>query len=302
MNSEWGAVILNPSCSNNCIFCTAGGHKAEESDIKKQEINVVRNLIHFKTIGIKKIEISGSDPIEYTKIISLVSYIKKKGFEFIQLSTHGKKLSDKLFLKKIISAGVDKFRIPIYGSNSKIHDSVTRCKSSFNQTIEGIENIVNKYPDIQLQISCLILKQNKDDLINIVDLMNHYGINDFYLSIPCIPNNDYSYYIPFKELGKYVRKVYDYASKINFNIKFMEIPYCIFGFFDKRINNFSEPPHLGKYCQPPKEFRTNKKDWPSYRLKKKVDICNNCKCKDFCDGFFINDIDKFGIGNLKPIK
>ncbi|MCD6226803.1 MAG: hypothetical protein J7J93_03360 [Candidatus Aenigmarchaeota archaeon] len=54
MNSEWGAIILNPSCSNNCVFCTAGGHKAKESDIRKQEINVAKNLIDFKKKQIKK--------------------------------------------------------------------------------------------------------------------------------------------------------------------------------------------------------------------------------------------------------
>ncbi|MHA2011670.1 MAG: radical SAM protein [Candidatus Helarchaeota archaeon] len=295
-------IILNPSCSNNCVFCTAGGHKAKESDIRKQEINVAKNLIDFKKKQIKKIEISGSDPIEYKKLIPLVVYIKKLGFEFVQLSTHGKKLSDKKFLEKLILAGIDRFRIPIYGSDSKIHDSVTRCKGSFNETMTGIENIVKEYPNIELQISCLIVKQNKNDLINIVNLIKQYGINDFYFSIPCVPNNDYSYYIPFKNLGKYVRKIYNYCIKKNININFMEIPYCVFGFFDDRINNFSKPPSLGKYCQPPKEFRSLKKDWPTYRVKKKLNICNRCKYKDFCDGFFINDIDKFGIGNLKPIK
>ncbi|MBU1255662.1 radical SAM protein [Patescibacteria group bacterium] len=297
---NWGAIILSPGCDNDCFFCGLTPNPTA-AVLREQEIKVFKNLVNFKTMGIKNIEISGSDPIEYDEIISLIKYIKKIGFEFIQLSTHGKKLAEKPFLTKLAKAGLDKVRIPLYGSQAEIHDAVTRTKGSFSATLKGIKGLLKDAPNIQICIGSLIVQQNKNDLTNLLDLIKKLKINDFYFSIPCIANNDYSYYVPFKNLRPYVKKIFNYANKINYSLEFFEIPYCVFGQINKSINNTSLPPDLGKYCQPSEENRTSIKDLPKYRMKKKVAMCKGCKCANFCDGFFVNDIDKFGIGNIKPI-
>ena len=41
---------------------------------------------------------------------------------------------------------------------------------------------------------------------------------------------------------------------------------------------------------------------PASRLKKKAEICKKCKASSSCDGFFVNDIVKFGTGELKAIE
>ena len=296
---EWGGIILNPSCANYCLFC--GKVNTTEEELRQQEENVAKNLIEFKERGMKKIEISGSDPIEYKNIISLVKYMKRMGFESIQLSTHGRQVADEFFLISLVKAGINRFRIPLYGSQAEIHDSITRSSGSFNETFKGISLLRRKVPFIELQISSLIMQRNKDDLINILKLVKKLRIKDFYFSYPFLARPDYSYYIPLKDLGPYVKQAYNHALKINYPIKFLEIPYCVFGFVSELINNNSLPPDLGEHCQPPKQRRTNIKDMPSYRLKKKVLMCEKCKCVNFCDGFPVNDIDKFSTGNLKPI-
>jgi len=298
VNGAFGGVILSTYCSNNCVFC-GSQRKLSKPEVKEQEVRVLKNLIDFRKFGIKNIEISGNDPIEYDKIIALIKYIKEVGFEFVQLSTHGKRLADENFLDELILSGVNKLRVPIYGSEAKIHDSVTQTRGSFNATFGGIKKLLELSKKIQIQISCLIVNQNRDNLIGIIDLGNDLGIKDFYFSIPCVSNRDYSYYIPLKRLGPYVKKSYDYANKINFDARFMEIPYCIFGYFGELMDNKCSPPNLGRFCQP--EDRSPVKDLPKYRLKKKVKMCKKCVCSNFCDGFFVNDIERFGIGNLRPI-
>ncbi|MCG2717516.1 MAG: radical SAM protein [Nanoarchaeota archaeon] len=300
-----GGVILNPSCDNNCVFC-GRIPKISDEKLKAQEIKVSKNLVQFRRQSINYLEISGSDPIEYGKIVPLIRYAKRIGFNNIQLSTHGKRLADSSFLNDLISSGITKLRIPIYGSNAKIHDSVTRSEGSFDAVVEGIKNLLEKSQNIAVQISCMVLQQNKDDLINIIDLVKELDIIDFYFSVPCFSNNDSSYCLPFKKLGPYIKEVYDYAARINYPIRFMEIPFCVFGdiCYDDAltsIDNQCGPPDLGDNCQPPEKYKTSMKDIPSYRVKKKVGMCKDCKCMDFCDGFFVNDINKFGTGKLKPI-
>jgi len=300
---KMGGVILHPYCSNHCVFCN-GRKPAEKSKLIQEKNNVYRNLLDFQKAGISKISISGGDPIEYEEIISLIKNIKKHGFQFVKISTHGRRLADKSFLEEFIRSGIDQVRIPLYGSTAKVHDSITRSKGSFDETLKGIRELLKK-SKIQVQISSLITKQNKDDLLNLIDLLKGLEIKDFYFSIPCILKNKegYSpYYIPIKDLQQIAREVYQYSLKKDFKVKFAEIPFCVFGLIDnERINNTNAPPNLGKYCQPPDEYKTRVKDLPSYRIKTKPEMCSKCRCFDFCDGFFTNDFKIFGTGNLEPI-
>jgi MoaA/NifB/PqqE/SkfB family radical SAM enzyme len=298
-----GGIIISPSCDLNCFFCKGHLLRAGEREIKKQEIDVYKNLQDHKRNGIKMIEISGSDPIEYQKIIELIRYIKKEGFSFVQLSTHGTKLSDKNFLKKMISSGVNKIRVPLYGSNKKVHDSITRKEGSFEKLVEGIKNLIKSNQAIEIQVSSLILKQNKDDLQNIVDFVDSLGIKDFYFGIPCIPSvleDVTNWYLPLKKLEKIIQNLYYYSLKVNKDFRFFDIPFCLFGDFNsKNICNISKPPSMGKYNQPPKIHKTEILDMPAYRVKKHFSFCKKCVAQDYCDGFFVNDIKKYGIGNIK---
>ncbi|MFH1234297.1 MAG: radical SAM protein [Candidatus Diapherotrites archaeon] len=299
---DLGGIILSPSCANCCVFC--GGHKKiSDEELKRQEGLVQKNLADLRSRGIEKISISGSDPIEYGEIAYLVKYIKETGFTEVRLATHGRRLADEAFLGELVEAGLDSLRIPIYGPTAAIHDSVTQAKGSFNETIKGIKGVMEKSKNVHIQISCLIVNQNKDSLAGLIDFVRGLGITDFYFSIPCImEEDDLSHYVPFKELGQYVKRAYAHSLKAGVNLYFLEIPFCVFGETDReRIRNKSKPPDLGKYCQPPKPSRTATKDLPAYRVKTKPPMCDKCKCVHFCDGFFANDINRFGLGGIKPI-
>jgi MoaA/NifB/PqqE/SkfB family radical SAM enzyme len=297
---EWGGVIISPCCKNNCFFCHPN-KKIDKELLGKEKINVFRNLIDFKKKGVEKIEISGCDPIEYPYIVELVGYIKKLGFSEIQLSTHGRDFSNEVFVKKIELAGLTKARIPLYGSKPKIHDIAAGAQGSFEETIRGIRNLLKT--KIEIQISTLVNAKNKNDLTQLANLVHEMGITDFYISVPFLSiSADRSFYVPLKELKPHLKKIYNHSKKINQEIKFLEIPYCVFEAYDDSINNMIYPPDLGKYCQPKEIHKTNIKDIPAYRVKIKSKICRECSCDSICDGFLKRDIEEFGIGNLKPMQ
>lgn len=303
MEKDIGGVIINPSCENYCVFCRKVP-KAGQAELRRQEVNILKCLLEFRQKGLTRLEISGADPIEYGKIEGLIKYAKNSGFGFVQLSSHGNKLGQNDFFKKIIKTGVDKLRVPVYGSKKEIHDSITRKKGSFNSVLKGIRAIKKSAPAIKIQVSNLIVDQNKNDLVSWLKLMNKLAIDDYYLSIPFRKNvagNKHKYYIPIKNLPPYAGKVMEYSEKHDMPVTFMEIPFCVFGEINDNIINNCLPPDHGKYCQPEGELKTKIKDLPVYRLKSKAVMCKKCKADSFCDGFSKSDLEEFGTGNLKAI-
>jgi MoaA/NifB/PqqE/SkfB family radical SAM enzyme len=297
-----GAVIISPYCDFRCLFCS-GKSRVTEEELREQEIKIYKNLQEFKSQGIKNIEISGSDPIEYQNIADLVAYMKDQGFENIQISTHGARLANPDFADQIIDSGLSHLRIPIYGTKANIHDSVTGKKGSFEATVAGLKYIIKKAPNIHIQISTLAVKNNQDNLIDVFDFVYRLGIRDHYFAIPFIADGNYSFYIPLKDLPPVIRPLYHHSLKINDETLFLEIPFCVFGEIDrKHINNTCAPPNLGAHCQPPEKYKTGIPNLPSYRKKRKADICKDCLAAKYCDGFPVNDVDRFGTGELQPFK
>lgn len=278
-------ITVTPGCSNKCIFCLNAYKKPlSPIDFRKSEINMHRKMISYRKMGYENLDISGSDPLDYNKLIPMIKYIKKIGFKRILLCTHGRISPNKnKIISELITAGVTGFRIPLYGSNSKIHESITRAKGSFMETINGI-NMIKKIGGVKLFLLTVIVRQNKEDILNITKLAlgfkpNGYGIDVAHI-YPGVP--DHSFCVPYKDLEKYLMKIVDYKKNNNIiDITINDVPYCVLGFDCKLVNM-------------PKNLFHEKP-------KGKLSICKKCKVSYKCEGFFLNDIKKFGVGELKPI-
>jgi len=295
-----GGIMVGKRCSNFCFFCHSLKYQSDDAE-KTDEKGVIEDLMDYRKKGYTRLEISGNDPIEYEGLIRIVDLSKKLGFENILINTHGRNLCNWNFAKEMIEAGINAFRIPIYGSNAEIHDSATQSQGSFAETIEGIKNIKKINPEAKLMLHTLILQQNKDDLFNILKLALDLGADTFGVGVLHIPNEDYTNYLPIKDLRPYLAGLIEYIAKNNLkNVYFYDIPHCVFGFYNRKIVN-SYPPDLGKYSQPKGNVKSHLLNIPTYRLKTKSGICDSCILSEKCDGFLVNDIKKFGIGGLKPI-
>ncbi|MGB3988903.1 MAG: radical SAM protein [Minisyncoccales bacterium] len=293
--TEFGSIIFETHCSNNCLFC--GGVKTlSKGEKKRQEETALCSLDYFKLKKFQSVDISGGDPIEYEGLVSFVRKVRQGNFSTIQLSTHGMGLAENNLCQKLISAGINKFRIPLYGSNASIHDAVTRNPGSFDKTLAGIKEVIKSKVD--LQISTLITKQNCLDLMELLHLIEKLKVDDFYIGTPCIANNDFSFYIPFKDLNKYLNKSYKYIVENDKAFHFLDIPFCVFGKTNFSIIRFAEPPSLGKRKVDRYEVISGV---PFYRIQTKLPFCLKCKMNDVCPGFFKVDIDRFGPGKLKPL-
>jgi MoaA/NifB/PqqE/SkfB family radical SAM enzyme len=258
------------------------------------------SIEEFKKANYTRIEISGGDPLEYRKLPQLIKTLRENGFQWIRISTNGVRLSNDTFVTKLLKYKVDVFRIPLYGSNERVHDCVTRTKGSFNHTLKGIKNL-KKIKGIKVLLTSLLLKQNAHNLTQLFDLMHAMGCNDLYFAPVFISNGDFSYYIPYKMQGYFFRKLLKHAFKTHQSIRLMDVPYCVIGFDNDFTENTQKPAHLGSRFEPSLCQRTKIPNVPRYRLKAKIKICRECSLAYKCAGFLVNDILRFGIGNIKPI-
>lgn len=110
-----GSIILDGDkrCSNRCTFCPGIVDESISVDAKYSKFILESNF--FINNGYKKIEISGSDPIHFSKLSEAIRHLKDNGISEVCLSTHGRNFKNLSFVKNLQEAGLDSVRIPLTG-------------------------------------------------------------------------------------------------------------------------------------------------------------------------------------------
>lgn len=300
---QTGYIILLSECSNQCVFCAVEKIRENPVTLQTQELQHRQKLSQMRAQGFTRLIISGSDPIEYPGIVNLLRIAKESGFDAIGVATHGKQLSKLEFARFLIDAGADYFTIALYGSLPEIHDSVTKVAGSFKQTVEGIRNVKSLKKEVY--ISMMPVRQNRNDLIGIAKLAKELGVtsvscNMTYLTTSATNAKEPSeFYIPTKDLPRYMSPLYEYLLKTNSQMSFLEFPYCLFETIEPEIIINSQ---MIMHSQTKYTFLKDQKSGTApHRDKVKTDICRECRANERCDGFFRLDIERYGTGDLKPI-
>lgn len=293
-----GCILIRLECRNNCLFCNQTPFKVLQRilpryiNLKKEEREILKDAITLKKRGIKKVKISGQDPIQYKKLPELITWLKKNGFLYVEVTTHGRDLCNKELVTKLEKAGLDGIRIPVYGSTPVIHDGITRAKGSFNETLKGLDNLKENAPHIKIILSTLILKQNFRDLFNIIKLISKYS-EDIFICLPYLKKGIYhERFAPnLLKIREELKRILRLKEENRMNIFFSDIPYCIFGVYkDYILNNVDLSLGRENRLYPVRYCVRREKNVLEYRVKKKLRKCDNCNYNEECSGFLAEDI------------
>lgn len=146
-------IILTSECIYNCEFCHKEGMKRKARDLlNKTNINYIYELAN-KSLGIKKINLTGGEPLLRGNIIDIVKELKKRG-AIVDITTNGYCL-DKHFE---IGEYVDRINISIHTIDKAKYESLSHLKNSYDIVISNIKKLRTMYPTLDIVINMTLLK------------------------------------------------------------------------------------------------------------------------------------------------
>ncbi len=163
-------IEISSKCNEKCIHCFI----PEEFKTSIMNLEIFNKiLLQAKKLNVLHITISGGEPMTNINFIQYLKMCREMDFSVSVLSNLNL-LSDEMIdeMKKNPLLGV---QTSLYSIDSKIHDAITRLPGSCNKTMKSIEKLLNA--NIPVQISCPIIKQNKNCFIDVVAWANKRNIS-----------------------------------------------------------------------------------------------------------------------------
>lgn len=139
-----------------------------------QEPEIIRVCRVMAQLGIKKIKITGGEPLVRPRIPEFIRQMKAiPGIEKVTLTTNGVLLAGQM--ADLAAAGLDGLNISLDTLDAGLYRELTR-RDALNHALEGFREAL-KYPEISLKLNCVPLGRKEQNLCEIARLAKEYPVH-----------------------------------------------------------------------------------------------------------------------------
>lgn len=145
-------ITLTNRCNVNCVYCHHDGMVSSKQEMTADELYTICKIA--KNIGVKKIRLSGGEPLIRKDIVEVVEKIASLGFKDISMTTNGTLLEK--YAQGLKDAGLDRVNVSLDTLNRETYEFITRkdyLESAKAGILKAVE--VGLYP---VKINMVIMK------------------------------------------------------------------------------------------------------------------------------------------------
>lgn len=174
-NIDYLRISVTDRCNLRCIYCMPeDGVKRVDRSLILQEPEILRICRVMAQLGIKKIKITGGEPLVRPGIPGLIRQIKAiSGIEKVTLTTNGILLKEQM--SALSKAGLDGLNVSLDTLDRGLYQRLTR-RDELENAMEGFREAL-KYPEISLKLNCVPLGREEQDLCEIAALAKNYPVH-----------------------------------------------------------------------------------------------------------------------------
>lgn len=174
-NIDYLRVSVTDRCNLRCIYCMPeDGVELVDRSFILQEPEIVRICRVMAQLGIRKIKLTGGEPLVRAGMPSMVEKLKRlPGIEAVTLTTNGILLKSQM--AALAAAGLDGLNISLDTTDSTCYQKIAR-RNQLENTLEAIQEAL-KYPEVSLKVNCVPLGIPEQDLCGVAALAQKHPIH-----------------------------------------------------------------------------------------------------------------------------
>jgi len=167
-------ISLTDRCNFRCNFCMPEGQEYEF--FKREEIlsfeEIARVVRIAKRLGIKKVRLTGGEPLLRRHLEKLVGMIREE-VEDIALTTNGFLLKEKI--KDLSLAGLKRVTVSLPSLRDDRLSYIVGKDVKVSQILEGIQRAVEVGVWVKVNV-CVVKGINEDEIVDFIEFFRPLGI------------------------------------------------------------------------------------------------------------------------------
>ena len=164
-------ITLTNRCNVNCLYCHHDGMVKSKDEMTADELYTICKIA--KKIGVRKIRLSGGEPLLKKDIVEIVERIASLDFKDISMTTNGILLEK--YAQDLKDAGLDRVNVSLDTLNRETFEFITKkdyLEDAKNGILKAVE--VGLYP---VKINMVIMKGiNQDEIDDMFEFCKEHGI------------------------------------------------------------------------------------------------------------------------------
>ena len=168
-------ITLTNRCNVNCLYCHHDGMVKSKDEMTADELYTICKIA--KKIGVRKIRLSGGEPLLKKDIVEIVERIASLDFKDISMTTNGILLGK--YAQDLKDAGLDRVNVSLDTLNRETFEFITKkdyLEDAKNGILKAVE--VGLYP---VKINMVIMKDINQNEIK--DMFEFCKENDIVLQL-----------------------------------------------------------------------------------------------------------------------
>jgi cyclic pyranopterin phosphate synthase len=201
-------ISVTQKCNYNCIYCHMEGinYNVSNEMTPKEIERISRILVKF---DIKKVKITGGEPLIRKDIIEIIEAFKKTGMNEISMSTNGSLLKE--LAKPLRKAGLNRVNISLPSLKKEVYEYITGG-GKIENALEGIDAAIEAKLT-PIKINTVILKGiNENEFYDFINFSKDKKV--ILQLIELVETTPYFYEKYHVNLDKYENEIKEKALKI----------------------------------------------------------------------------------------
>ena len=296
---------LGYSCNNDCIHCVIKDSKqrisAERRGIDVSTEDALSLVSRQLEKGLDSITITGGEVTLRNDLLQIVDFCLDHSLA-VSIQTNGRMLSSSRFHDALIGRKGICFVIALHGVTASTHDSITRRRGSFAETLSGIRTVVSRSCPVVLKT--VISKVNMVELPDFIPFMEQEHLSVINMAFPHAQGaarENFDLVVPrYSDLRSYLLETSLRAKQAKINLTFETVPPCILPEFPELMSELFYTYKEVSCTQVGEETF----DWNVVRktIKTKSTTCSACFFDKFCEGPWSEYVERFGALEFRPVK
>lgn len=174
-NIDYVRISVTERCNLRCVYCMPekGIEQISHDEIIRYD-EIIKLCSIFAKLGVKKIKLTGGEPLVRKGIDQLIKEIKGiEGIESVSITTNGILLEDNI--DKLSKAGLDAINVSL-DTLDATHFSLLTRGGKIEDVLSSMDKVL-AYPNINLKTNCVSNNISDQEIMDIVLLAKNKNIH-----------------------------------------------------------------------------------------------------------------------------